>query len=104
MEYLDWLARNPRYTARYALHVGALCRKMTVKDVAQVKLYFSKNGGAWWRKINTLLKNSGEYTWYVPALSETRQECRVKVVLKDARGRQIGRDVSDGVFTIEASP
>ena len=34
MEYLDWLARNPRYTARYALHVGALCRKMTVKDVA----------------------------------------------------------------------
>ncbi|MHB8472044.1 MAG: helix-turn-helix domain-containing protein [Gammaproteobacteria bacterium] len=30
---LDWLARNQRYTARYALHVGALCRKMTVKDV-----------------------------------------------------------------------
>ena len=27
MEYLDWLVRNPRYTARYALHVGALCRK-----------------------------------------------------------------------------
>jgi len=35
MESLDWLAHNPRYTARYALHVGALCRKMTVKDVAQ---------------------------------------------------------------------
>jgi hypothetical protein len=34
MEYLDWLARNPRYTDRYALHVGALCRKTTVKDVA----------------------------------------------------------------------
>ena len=26
MEYLDWLARNPRYTARYARQVGALCR------------------------------------------------------------------------------
>ena len=37
MEYLDWLARNPRYTARYALHVGALCRKMTVKDVARAE-------------------------------------------------------------------
>jgi transposase len=37
MEYLDWLAHNPRYTARYALHVGALCRKMTVKDVAQAE-------------------------------------------------------------------
>jgi transposase len=35
MEYLDWLARNPRYTARYALHVGALARTMTVKDVAR---------------------------------------------------------------------
>jgi transposase len=34
VERLDWLAKNPRYTARYALHVGALCRKMTVKDVA----------------------------------------------------------------------
>ena len=34
MESLDWLARNPRSTARYARHVGALCRKMTVKDVA----------------------------------------------------------------------
>ncbi|TKB92102.1 MAG: hypothetical protein E8D40_07890 [Nitrospira sp.] len=35
MEYLDWLAHNPRYTARYALHVGALCPKTTVKDVAE---------------------------------------------------------------------
>ena len=35
LEYLDGLARNPRYTARYALHVGALCRTMTVKDVAR---------------------------------------------------------------------
>jgi len=37
MEHPDWLASNPRYTARYALHVGALCRKMTVKDVAQAE-------------------------------------------------------------------
>jgi len=37
VEYLDWLARNPRYTARYALHVGALARKMTVKDVARAE-------------------------------------------------------------------
>jgi hypothetical protein len=25
---MDWLAKNPRYTARYALHVGALCREL----------------------------------------------------------------------------
>jgi transposase len=35
MEYLDWLARNPRYTVRYALHGGALARTMTVQDVAR---------------------------------------------------------------------
>lgn len=37
MEYLDWLAGNPRYTARYALHVGALSRTMTIKDVARAE-------------------------------------------------------------------
>jgi len=34
VERLDWLARNPRYTARYALQVGALCREMTNQAVA----------------------------------------------------------------------
>lgn len=37
VEQLDWLARNPRYTQRYALHVGALCREMTVKAVAELE-------------------------------------------------------------------
>lgn len=37
VESLDWLARNPRYTARFALHVGALARTMTVKDVARAE-------------------------------------------------------------------
>ena len=37
VEYLDWLARNPRYTARFALHVGALARTMTIKDVARAE-------------------------------------------------------------------
>ena len=34
VERMDWLAKNPRYTARYALHVGALCREMTNSAVA----------------------------------------------------------------------
>ena len=33
MERLDWLARNPRYTQRFALHVGDLCRDSTNKAV-----------------------------------------------------------------------
>ena len=37
VERLDWLAKNPRYTQRFAMHVGALCREMTNKAVAEVE-------------------------------------------------------------------
>ena len=37
VEYLDWLARNPGYTGRFALHVGSLARRMTIKDVAHAE-------------------------------------------------------------------
>ena len=37
VERLDWLAKNPRYTQRYAMHVGALCREMTNKAVAELE-------------------------------------------------------------------
>jgi len=35
IESLDWLAKNPRYTERFALHVGNLCRSMTISAVAE---------------------------------------------------------------------
>jgi hypothetical protein len=31
VERLDWLAQNPRYTHRFAHHVGILCRDMSNK-------------------------------------------------------------------------
>jgi len=37
VERLDWLAENPRYTGRYAMHVGALCREMSNKAVAELE-------------------------------------------------------------------
>ena len=37
VEQLDWLAENPRYTQRFALHVGKLCRDMTNKAVAETE-------------------------------------------------------------------
>jgi len=36
VERLDWLATNPRYTHRFAHHVGTLCRDMSNKAVAQL--------------------------------------------------------------------
>jgi transposase len=35
VEKLDWLAQNPRYTQRFALQVGRLCRDMSNKAVAE---------------------------------------------------------------------
>lgn len=37
VEQLDWLAKNPRYTERFAMHVGALCREMTNKAVGELE-------------------------------------------------------------------
>lgn len=37
VERLDWLAKNPRYTERFAMHVGGLCREMTNKAVAELE-------------------------------------------------------------------
>lgn len=34
-EKFPWLADNPFYTKRFAYHVGRLCRRMTIKDVAR---------------------------------------------------------------------
>lgn len=37
VERLDWLAENPRYTQRFALRIGALCREMTNKAVSEIE-------------------------------------------------------------------
>jgi len=37
VERLDWLAKNPRHTQRFAIHVGALCREMTNRAVAELE-------------------------------------------------------------------
>ena len=37
VEHLDWLAKNPRYTQRFAMHVDKLCRDMPNKTVAEIE-------------------------------------------------------------------
>ena len=34
-EKLEWLAKNPRYTKRFAIAVGRRCRESPIKDVAE---------------------------------------------------------------------
>jgi len=75
------------------------------KPVAKVILKYTKNGGNTWNKIVTLDGNPGSYhDWTVPNVPKTKIKCKVKVVLKDARGNTVGSDTSDSSFTIEPTP
>jgi len=75
----------------------------TKRDVAKVKLLYTKNGGKTWNNIVTLDGNPGSYDeWTVPDVPKPKTGCRVKVVLKDAKGNTVGSDASDSDFTITA--
>ena len=44
-----------------------------------VNLYYSLNGGANWEKIETDLKNSGEYIWNTPLVTKTISDFKIKI-------------------------
>jgi hypothetical protein len=70
----------------------------TIRPVAKTVLKYTTNGSTW-KKIKALSGNPGSYLWTVPSVSSTK--CKVKVILKDVGGANIGKDVSDKVFTIQ---
>ena len=70
--------------------------------VAEVRIYYTKNGGTTWDLIDVVPDNPGRYDdWTVPSVSRTRRKCKVKVVLIDERGQRLGVDTSDAFFVIE---
>jgi hypothetical protein len=77
----------------------------TVNSVGKVKLFYTKNDGATWHQIAIITgSNPGTYNWVVPDVLKNKENCRVKVLLKDAMGNSIGSDDSDREFTIQPAP
>ena len=74
----------------------------TKKPVATVHLYYTRNGAVTWALINSepITGNPGSYSWTVPSVTKARNRCKVKIVLRDARGIAQGSDTSDAYFTI----
>jgi hypothetical protein len=70
----------------------------TIRSVAKAVLKYTTDGSTW-KKIKTLTGNPVSFNWKVPAVSSAK--CKVKIILKDASGINIGTDVSDKVFTIQ---
>jgi hypothetical protein len=55
--------------------------------------------GSTWRPIGTISGNPGSYLWTVPDVSSAK--VKVKVILKNAGGATVGKDISDRFFTIQ---
>jgi hypothetical protein len=72
----------------------------TISIVSAVRIFISFNNGFTWKLITTISGNPGIYSWTVPTVTKTVRNCRIRVILYDSQGRNIGADVSDGVFTI----
>jgi parallel beta-helix repeat protein len=77
----------------------------TENPVASVRLFYSENAGMSWRPIGrTIMGNPGGFPWRVARVFETKTDCKVKVVLRDAGGMILGSDESAGSFTIQPGP
>jgi len=73
----------------------------TLNPVAQVELFYTKDGGATWNLIDSFVDASRNHNWVVPTVKNAKSECKVKVVLKDVDGRTLGSDSSNSFFTIQ---
>lgn len=70
----------------------------TIRPVAKTVLKYTTDGTTW-KAIKTLSGNPGSFNWKIPASLSTK--CKVKAILKDANGANVGTDVSDKFFTIQ---
>jgi hypothetical protein len=72
----------------------------TKRDVARVRLYYTKNRGVSWNFIGKTSGNPESFDCWVPTCTKPKN-CKVKVELRDKSGNILGEDVSDGYFTIQ---
>jgi transposase len=88
-ERLAWLAANPHFTRRFALHVGRLCREMTVKRVATL-LHLT------WDQVKDLEKQ------YMQALLAKAPAVRPRALGIDEVSRRKGHDYRVLVSDLDA--
>jgi len=73
----------------------------TKSPVTTVKLSFSTDNGLTWVPIPTDNVNDGSQNWTLPLVKGDKSKSRLKIILKDASGNTVGKDISDAAFTIK---
>jgi Zn-dependent metalloprotease len=64
--------------------------------LANVKIFYSTNGGKKWNTITSSTPNDGSYVWAVPTQRKNQSKCRVRITSLD----ESVEDSSDANFTI----
>ena len=70
----------------------------TARPVAAIDLFYTGDGGKSWSLIESLPGTDRSHEWTVPDLNKPK--CKVKVLLKDEKGKPLGNDLSDNWFAI----
>jgi hypothetical protein len=92
----DRVARGMPRTISWDTHI--------TDPVASVLIKYTLNGGKKWKKAGELNWNPGAFTWDVPYVKREKRKCRVRIFLRNAAGRVIAADSSDGYFTVTTGP
>jgi len=77
----------------------------TAAPVDHVALSWSRDGGRSWMPIDTSADpgDDGSFTW-TPSVAVQKTSCKVRLMLRDGAGKNLGADTSNGVFTIDPAP
>ncbi len=72
----------------------------TKNPVASVELHYTLDGGQNWKFIARPSPDLRSQPWILPMVKKPKNNCKVRIVLKDKTGTTLGSDTSDDVFTI----
>ena len=72
----------------------------TAVDVASTKVIGRCNGDDSWVTLGKPRGNPEQFTLTIPDPGYSRDRCKVQIVLRDAAGASLGKDVSDQYFAV----
>ena len=89
----DILTSGETHTITWKTHT-------TKNPVSQTKIYFNPHGRKKWELIASLEGNPETFEWTVPQVYSTESSYQIRIILRDARGKKVVKETSEGHFSI----